>query len=72
MITRKLHNEFSEMIDFNLNDPRRICKVPYSLAVYPDDIFVCIPLTIKELQRFKLSHAKPSSVLAKLVHTGKS
>jgi len=42
-ITQRLHDEFSELIDTDLHDSRRIIKCPYSLACYPQGLFVCWP-----------------------------
>lgn len=38
-----LHREFSEMTDKSIYDSRRLCKVPYSLAIYEDQYLICTP-----------------------------
>jgi len=67
LIGKKLNEELSYMIDFSLNDSRRLCKIPYSLALYSrDHIYVCTPLTVKELKKFTLDYVKPKAVLERL------
>ncbi len=42
-LTKKIHDQYSEMIDLKIYDSRRVCKIPYSLALYPDDALICHP-----------------------------
>lgn len=54
-VAKLLYERFSEMIDTKIYDPRRLCKLSYSLAVYEDDIFVCYPLHMRyDLENFNL------------------
>lgn len=54
-LTKLIFKECSEMIDKNLYDSRRLCKIPYSLALYKNDAFVCSPfLNDVEFDNFKL------------------
>lgn len=39
-----LYYNFSELVDTGIYDSRRLCKIPFSLALYPIDFFVCLPL----------------------------
>jgi len=56
---KKLYDKISELIDYNLNDSRRIAKIPYSLAFYKNNTFVCLPiLTMKELKESDLDYFK--------------
>ncbi len=66
MIAKKLNINYSEMIDTNLNDARRLCKIPYSLAIYENNIYVCCPITVKELENFKLDNMLPENVYKRL------
>lgn len=63
LMARKLNIEISEMVDYKINDSRRVCKVPYSLAIYENIIYVCCPLTIKMLKEFKLENYTPENVI---------
>lgn len=65
-IAETLNNEVSEMIDYGLNDARRLCKVPYSLAIYKNNIYVCMPLTLNELESFELENYTPDKIFFKL------
>lgn len=50
-IAEKLYKEFSEMIDFDIYDSRRICKIPFSLSIYDEGAFQCIP--VQNLENYK-------------------
>jgi len=65
-IAKRLNDEYSEMIDINLNDSRRLCKVPYSLAIYKNYIYVCCPIDKKELKHFDISSMLPENVFRRL------
>jgi hypothetical protein len=43
-IASYLHDEYSEMVDKDIYDSRRVCKIPYSLAIYDEGAFVCAPI----------------------------
>lgn len=46
---------YTEMIDTTIYDSRRVIKMPYSLALYPDNTFVCWSFQARtELERFQL------------------
>jgi hypothetical protein len=47
-LAKFLNERYSELIDINIYDSRRLCKIPFSLAVYEDDTFVCYPFRKKE------------------------
>jgi hypothetical protein len=48
-----LHDDYSEMVDYSISDSRRVLKLPYSVGVYPDGLFVCWPFnTIEEFDVF--------------------
>jgi len=48
-LSKKLHDNLSEMVDHNINDHRRLAKLPYSLAFYKGgDVFVCAPLLFRD------------------------
>jgi hypothetical protein len=42
-IAKALSNRFTEMIDLGIYDSRRLCKIPFSLALYEKEIYVCYP-----------------------------
>jgi hypothetical protein len=52
-----LKRRFSDSIDTGCHDPRRVSKLPYSLALYEDDNYVCWPLrTKKELDNTHINY----------------
>jgi len=54
-IARYLYNNFSELVDTGIYDPRRLCKLAYSLAIYDDSVYVAYPLNYYvELDDFRL------------------
>jgi len=58
--TKFLYDEESEMVDYNLNDDRRLCRLPYSISHYYDRSLMCLPLNSrKEIQNFTLLDAEP-------------
>lgn len=57
------NNEVSEMVDTKIYDHRRLIKVPYSLALYKDDIYVCMPISIEKLKNFNLSDYLPKNAI---------
>ena len=63
LIAKKLSSKYSEMVDYNLNDSRRLCKIPYSLAIYENNIYMCCPLSFYTLQNFKLEDYKPDKAI---------
>jgi len=50
-IALELQKAYSEIIDIKIYDSRRVCKIPYSLSLYENNIYVCVPF--KELRHFK-------------------
>lgn len=59
-LTKFIFKECSEMVDMNIYDSRRVCKIPYSLALYNNDAFVCSPfLTNEEFENFNLDNYRP-------------
>ena len=63
VIIDKIQSNYSDMVDTNLNDSRRICKLPYSLAIYENNIYVCCPMDYNQLINFKLEDYKPENVI---------
>jgi len=47
-LSTKISMDKSEMVDLNIYDSRRICKIPYSLALYENDCFICTPFINNE------------------------
>lgn len=64
VMAKRLQKLISEQIDAKIYDSRRICKIPYSLAIYEDDYFMCCPL--QDLQGFNHNNYKVQNV-SKLV-----
>jgi hypothetical protein len=59
-----LKKHYCDWIDTGCHDPRRVVKIPYSLALYEDENYVCWPLrTHKELE-LSPNHHLTSNVLA--------
>jgi len=54
-LTKCIADDYSDLIDLNVFDSRRVCKLPYSLAIYENDAFVCHPfLSDEEFKNFKV------------------
>lgn len=54
-MARIYHDEVSELIDLNIYDSRRVIKIPHSISIYPNHIFICKPIIYyDELEQFKL------------------
>lgn len=51
-IAEYLYDVDSEFIDRDVYDHRRVAKIPYSLAIYDDNVFICKP--VKDLNDFKI------------------
>lgn len=47
-IAEILYNDYSELVDKNIYDSRRVCKIPYSLSLYEDNAYMCTPILSKE------------------------
>lgn len=43
-IAKYIYDKYSEMVDYEIFDTRRIIKIPYSLSIYDSGIFVCKPV----------------------------
>lgn len=48
-IAKMLKSKFSDMLDTGIYDSRRVCKIPYSLALYEDNIYMCSPINYREV-----------------------
>lgn len=55
-IAQKLSEEYSEMIDLNIYDHRRVLKIPFSLAIYDEKVLVCEP--VNDLSNFEVNQAE--------------
>lgn len=54
-LTECLYNKCGELIDLNICDHRRVCKIPYSIALYDNDAFICSSiLNNVEFENFKI------------------
>jgi len=54
-IAKYLYSTVSELIDLKIYDSRRVIKVPYSLSIYDEEIFICLPiLSTDDLLLFSL------------------
>lgn len=52
---KEFYNDYSEMVDTSIYDPRRLVKLPYSLAIYPENTYVSYPFSsIKEFLKFDI------------------
>ena len=59
-----LKRNHSDFIDTGCHDPRRVAKIPYSLALYEDDNYVCWPMrTVREIGGLKSINYLSSAVL---------
>ena len=63
------YKDFSDLVDYKIYDSRRICKVPYSLSIYPqtNNVFMCMPfnnhlqLEMFDLKFFELNNLIPEA-----------
>lgn len=55
-IAEKLHDDVSELIDMSVYDSRRVLKLPYSLAIYESETFICQP--VNDLIEFDINAMK--------------
>ena len=56
-LAKLLEHKFTEFIDLSIYDLRRVLKIPYSLAVYPETekMFICWPFhSTEELENFSM------------------
>lgn len=54
-MSQELYDNVSEFVDLKIYDSRRLIKIPFSLAVYEFDLFVCYPFESDiEFYNFKL------------------
>jgi len=59
-LAQYMYETYSEMIDTKIYDARRLCKVPYSLSLYENDIFVCHPFHSEdEFLKFEMDDYRP-------------
>lgn len=42
-IAKYLYDQHSELIDLQMYESKRLCKIPYSIACYQDQAFICYP-----------------------------
>lgn len=54
-IAKCLRKDYSDMIDMGIYDSRRVCKLPYTWALYEDTAYLCVPFLSKAgFMEFKL------------------
>lgn len=58
LIAKWISNQTSEFIDLGIYDPRRVLKIPFSLALYETGVYVCLPITnLIQFDNFDLKSA---------------
>ena len=62
-LATELYIKYSELIDLGIYEHRRITKIPYSIAIYGTELYVCMPITIEKLNNFNLSDYTPEEVM---------
>lgn len=63
-LAQELYDTCSELIDLNIYDSRRVVKLPYSLAFYPEGTFICTP--INSLDKFNKENYKYENFFGQL------
>ena len=59
-MSKALNEKYSELIDWKIPDSRRVSKLPYSLAFYPNAEYVCLPfINTEEFYKFELEDMRP-------------
>lgn len=67
-MARWLNMNVSEMVDVNIYDSRRVIKLPYSLAIYKDNVQVCRPfLSNKEFNKWKYYDYSQHNIIEKVI-----
>jgi hypothetical protein len=62
-IAKMLKERFSEMLDTTIYDSRRVCKLPFSLSIYEDGVYVCTPfLSRLDFDNFNLFNYRVDTV----------
>lgn len=51
-IAKYFHDNYTEMIDITIYDMRRVLKIPYSLALYKNEAYVCCPIDDEFINEF--------------------
>ena len=73
-LAKYLYLRFSEMVDVNIYDSRRVIKIPYSVAIYDDGEFICTPFNstpsfeMFDLRRFRFSNMKSEFLKVRTEH----
>ncbi len=58
-LSKIIHDHIADMVDWKIPDSRRVCKIPYSIAIYSSEERVCYPfLNVFEFMRFSPEDAK--------------
>lgn len=45
---RWFYDNYTELVDYSIYDSRRVAKIPYSLALYPGNAYICWPFNSNE------------------------
>lgn len=48
-----MHDDLSELVDLGVYDSRRVLKIPYSLAIYENETYLCQP--INDFKKFDIN-----------------
>ena len=61
-MSEQIYNKLSELTDWTMPDSRRLTKIPYSIAFYPEAEYICLPfINANEFYRFNLEDMKPDN-----------
>lgn len=67
-IAIELNKKYSEMIDTTIYDSRRVTKIPYSLSLYENKDYVCIPFNDNfDFMNFYLHEMLPDNQYSKVL-----
>lgn len=58
------YGEVSEFIDLSIYEPRRLIKIPYTIAWYDEGAYVCLPVT--NLDNFHRNYYKLENIFTRL------
>lgn len=67
-IATGLREQVSEMIDTSIYDARRLIKVPFSIAMYTEEFYICMPINTREelddfdIRNYTLNHLKDKDI----------
>lgn len=64
-VAKYMYDNFSEMVDYEIFDARRVIKLPYSLSIYDNGVYYCKPIT--DIDNFNMGSVRAEGEISKEV-----